>query len=193
VKRSAHNSYEVTAATARVAAALTLAIAAADARVTTAQQQLDASPLTTATTPAAIAATVAQVVQQMPTVPAQTAMPEPEYNPNAEWLNGLSVANGYAGGGLMNGAAMVGELGEEFVDFATPGRVYTAEQTRGMFSQSDLVPIMQALLNEVRELRSSENTVGEVVVAGMTTLTNHINKWAREGVPLGPDMLAENV
>ena len=40
----------------------------------------------------------------------------------------------FASGGLATGLSLVGENGPEMVDFRTPGRVYTAEQTQGMFN-----------------------------------------------------------
>jgi hypothetical protein len=56
----------------------------------------------------------------------------------------------YARGGLASGVSLVGEEGPEIVDFATPGRVYTADQTAGMFTQANA---QQELVDEVRKLR----------------------------------------
>jgi hypothetical protein len=53
---------------------------------------------------------------------------------------------GLASGGLGMGWSTVGETGTEVVDFATPGRVYTAQETRGMFAPPD------AIIAELREI-----------------------------------------
>lgn len=58
---------------------------------------------------------------------------------------------GFADGGLARGLSIVGENGPELVDFNSPGRVYTAEQTFGMFNGTS--PANQELVNEIRNLR----------------------------------------
>jgi len=63
----------------------------------------------------------------------------------------------HAMGGLASGLSLVGEQGPELVDFTSPGRVYTAEQTRGMFSSANdgfMNRTMQNLVDEVQQLRS---------------------------------------
>lgn len=52
------------------------------------------------------------------------------------WYLKYGKAEGFAVGGLaMPGWAIVGERGPELVNFSTPGRVYTAEQTQRMLAQ----------------------------------------------------------
>lgn len=52
------------------------------------------------------------------------------------WYLKYGKAEGFAAGGLaMPGWAIVGERGPELVNFSTPGRVYTAEQTQRMLDQ----------------------------------------------------------
>ena len=52
------------------------------------------------------------------------------------WYAMYGKAEGFAVGGLaMPGWAIVGERGPELVNFSTPGRVYTAEQTQRMLAQ----------------------------------------------------------
>jgi hypothetical protein len=82
-------------------------------------------------------------------------------------------APSHATGGLASGWSMVGEIGREMVDFQTPGRVYTADQTRGMFAPAandDLLTEMKALRAEVARLTAQ-------VAAGDTA-----NVQATEGV-----------
>lgn len=55
----------------------------------------------------------------------------------------------YASGGLASGWSMVGERGQEAVDFKTPGRVYSAEQTRGMFAGGGDNRALEAKLDRV--------------------------------------------
>lgn len=58
---------------------------------------------------------------------------------------------GFAKGGYASrGRHVVGELGPEIVDFKTPGRVYTAKETFGMFNGGNA---NAALIQEVQELR----------------------------------------
>jgi hypothetical protein len=67
---------------------------------------------------------------------------------------GADSPGGYAKGGFASGLSIVGEEGPELVDFKTPGRVYTASQTAGMFAGSDaMVSEMRALREEVKQLR----------------------------------------
>ena len=65
----------------------------------------------------------------------------------------------FAKGGLAQGWSLVGESGPELVDFSTPGRVYTAEDTFNSFNSgnSELVDLVQELTNEVKKLREQQN------------------------------------
>jgi hypothetical protein len=77
---------------------------------------------------------------------------------------------GFASGGLASGISMVGEAGRELVDFSTPGRVYTNEQTEGMFTGgSKLVEVVQELRQlrlEVTQLRTQQQTeTGHLITA----------------------------
>lgn len=58
-----------------------------------------------------------------------------------------------AGGGRASGLTLVGEMGPELVDFSTPGRVYTADQTAGMFAPATNNNVQQALIREIQNLR----------------------------------------
>ena len=64
---------------------------------------------------------------------------------------------GYASGGLAGrGINMVGEQGPELVDFASPGRVYTAGQTAAFGDNTALVAELKALRDEMSQLRSEQ-------------------------------------
>jgi hypothetical protein len=60
---------------------------------------------------------------------------------------------GLAGGGRASGLTLVGEMGPELVDFSMPGRVYSADQTAGMFIPGSNNSGQQQLIQEVRNLR----------------------------------------
>lgn len=59
-----------------------------------------------------------------------------------------------ATGGWRQGLTLVGELGPEVVDFKTPGQVYTAEQTAGMFAPNLNATNQQAIVQELKALRT---------------------------------------
>lgn len=89
-----------------------------------------------------------------------------------------------ARGGWRSGITLVGEQGPEFVDFQTPGRVYTADQTAGMFSsprgsngQQAVIAELQALRTEVAQLRKEQQQqTGDLITtnydAAQTLATN---------------------
>jgi hypothetical protein len=59
-----------------------------------------------------------------------------------------------ASGGLGRGLTLVGELGPELVDFNQPGRVYTADQTEGMFApRANVSNNMSAVVAELRQVK----------------------------------------
>ena len=58
-----------------------------------------------------------------------------------------------ASGGRVSGLTLVGEMGPELVDFTTPGNVYTAEQTAGMFTGTNMNAAVGAMVLEIQQLR----------------------------------------
>ncbi len=79
-----------------------------------------------------------------------------------------------AGGGRSSGLTLVGELGPELVDFSTPGRVYTADQTAGMFSAPTgasqsfgaMVAEIRNLKDEVTQLRrEQQKQTGDIIIS----------------------------
>lgn len=83
-------------------------------------------------------------------------------NTNIALIAGVPQA---ASGGRVSGLTLVGEMGPELVDFTTPGRVYTADQTAGMFTpgigntgQQQLIQEVRNLRQEVAKLREQQST-----------------------------------
>ena len=69
-------------------------------------------------------------------------------------VNNPSNIPGLAQGGLGRGITLVGETGPELVDFTNPGRVYTAEQTQGMFNnQPNMTAHVGQLVSEMKQVR----------------------------------------
>ena len=93
-----------------------------------------------------------------------------EINANIATIAGVPAA---AGGGRVSGLTLVGEMGPELVDFSTPGRVYNADQTAGMFvagngnvGQQQLIQEVRNLRQEVAKLREQQNTeTGHIINA----------------------------
>lgn len=84
----------------------------------------------------------------------------------------FSQLRGYASGGLPYGLSILGERGPELVDFTTPARVYTHEQTRGMFAPRD----DGALIEEIKGLRAEVATLrnAATITASSTRKTSDI-------------------
>ena len=78
-----------------------------------------------------------------------------------------------ATGGYRQGITLVGEEGPEVVDFTNPGRVYTADQTAGMFNTTragfsiqPLVTEINALRKEVSDLRKDQQRqTGDIIMS----------------------------
>jgi hypothetical protein len=61
----------------------------------------------------------------------------------------------FATGGYASGRALVGENGPEFVDFKTPGRVYPADQTAGMFGSGDAAEVLTRIEERLAKIESN--------------------------------------
>jgi hypothetical protein len=92
-------------------------------------------------------------------------------NENIAKIAGVPAA---AGGGRASGLTLVGEMGPELVDFSTPGRVYTADQTAGMFTGGGnmagaigaMVAEVQQLRAEVQQLRQDQQKqTGDIIIS----------------------------
>lgn len=90
------------------------------------------------------------------------------------------AAGGYHGGG----AAVVGELGREVMDLATPARVYTADQTRGMFgSYSALLEEVKALRSEMSAWRNDTRRVDIEKILRLQNMDARLKKFDIDGLP----------
>lgn len=81
---------------------------------------------------------------------------------------------GLAGGGRASGLTLVGELGPELVDFTNPARVYTSDQTAGMFNSptntnqvfANIATEIRSLKQEVIQLRKEQQKqTGDIIVS----------------------------
>lgn len=124
-----------------------------------------------------VANSVVAATASTPTTPTVSAVDSASSGINFSYLD--SGAYGAAAtGGKVSGITMVGELGPELVDFTQPGRVYTAEQTKGMFAANDssggtsmaqaiqsLTREVQYLNKEVAQLRKEQNQQTGALIA----------------------------
>ncbi len=101
----------------------------------------------------AAAETVAQVTEPTASTYQSSYTTPYTYSYNYSSYNSDSDGySGYATGGLApKGTHIVGELGPELVDFTTPGRVYTAQETFGMFNGGGS-SVASAVGNMTREI-----------------------------------------
>jgi hypothetical protein len=82
----------------------------------------------------------------------------------------LVGAPAHATGGYASGWALVGERGPEMVNFSNPAQVYTADQTRGMFSAGQsmnaMVAELQQLRQEIAQLRKEQQQqTGDIIIS----------------------------
>lgn len=181
-RNAARSPVEVAAAFAKVQADLTTAAASADSQATIAQQQLDA--MTEQLTALGLVNTSVLSVKDALTAYLDTqAAIQQETLRYAALLAGATPP-GFAGGGLASGIARVGERGTETVDFETPGRVYTAEQTQGMFaSNAALEPLLRDLNSKLDVLIDSTRTGDVAMVASLSKVESRLRKFDVDGMP----------
>jgi hypothetical protein len=89
---------------------------------------------------------------------------------------------GHASGGVASGLSLVGEEGRELVDFSSPGRVYTASQTAGMFAgNAELLNEVRALREEVAGLRQENNSGNMSIFRKLNNLDANIDRVTERG------------
>ncbi|MBU0592449.1 MAG: phage tail length tape measure family protein [Gammaproteobacteria bacterium] len=109
-------------------------------------------------------------------------------------LRNLSLIPAHASGGLADrGWALVGEQGPELVNFSDPGRVYTADQTRAVFSANDEWDYRQtsgasaidlsALVNELQQLRQELAEAQYAIARNTRDTAKHMERWDSDGMP----------
>ena len=109
-------------------------------------------------------------------------------------LAGITPIQAAATGGWRQGITLVGEKGPEIVDFTSPGRVYTADQTAGMFAQpAGATPAFNTLISEVKQLRAElvtlrkeqQQQIGDLINTNYdatNTLADHITEAVTSSV-----------
>lgn len=114
------------------------------------------------------------------TGPAIPSAPKPGYLANTtsgwtntDWAYVLKQAGvgAHARGGVGSGWSLVGEEGPELVDFASPGRVYTASQTQAMLgggASNEVASLLRELLAENREMKAELQQVKQTGQAAIT-------------------------
>jgi len=98
-----------------------------------------------------------QVTYETAAANASTLLSQELTNILAGLATQVTPVKGFAMGGLANrGVNMVGENGPELVDFASPGRVYTAGQTAAFGDTTALVAELKSLKDELSQLRNDQ-------------------------------------
>lgn len=211
VKQSAHSPQEIAAAIARVQAGLTTAAASETARATMAQSQLDAMTqqltalgainTTVATVGDALtgylqainrnsAAQLALQTAQMQAAGTSTVTGDFQSFTDAAIaaavaaLSTPSTIPGHATGGIASGVSQVGERGREVLDFQTPARVYTNEQTEGMFaSNAALEPLLRQVVELLQTARTEERMEAAAVITPLLKIDSRLKKFDTVGMP----------
>jgi hypothetical protein len=162
---------------------------AAQSAIQQAQLQYAASIAAQQSAPPPTATAVAQVSS----VPSNVVYVGPVTGTNYTYGQALdqrdlpqSFVGGFAKGGLARGGiAMVGEDGPELVDFSTPGRVYTNDQTRGMFAPSNatLEPLLREVTKKLDVLVDSVRTGDVAMLQQLATVASKLKKFDTIGMP----------
>ena len=81
-----------------------------------------------------------------------------------------------AAGGFSRGLTLVGENGPELVNFADPGMVYSASQSRSMMTD-------QSVSQELANLRSENKAQMRALVSLQSRMTRLLERWDGDGLP----------
>ena len=100
------------------------------------------------------------------------------YGSVPEWYKNAGKIEGFAKGGLASGWGIAGEYGPELIDFSTPGRVYTAEQTRQILTPP-AVGTDGSLVAEIAKLREQNKEMARELRIANTRLEK-MEKYAKE-------------
>ena len=96
----------------------------------------------------------------------------------SEWYKNAGKIEGFAKGGLASGWGIAGEYGPELIDFSTPGRVYTAEQTRQILTPP-AVGTDRSLVAEIVKLREQNKEMARELRIANARLEK-MEKYAKE-------------
>ena len=100
------------------------------------------------------------------------------YGSVPEWYKNAGKIEGFAKGGLASGWGIAGEYGPELIDFSTPGRVYTAEQTRQIL-MPPAVGTDGSLVAEIAKLREQNKEMARELRIANARLEK-MEKYAKE-------------
>lgn len=100
------------------------------------------------------------------------------YGSVTEWYKNAGKIEGFAKGGLASGWGIAGEYGPELIDFSTPGRVYTAEQTRQIL-MPPAVGTDGSLVAEIAKLREQNKEMARELRIANARLEK-MEKYAKE-------------
>jgi hypothetical protein len=99
----------------------------------------------------------------------------------------IKLHGAHANGGIASGWSLVGEQGPEVINFDQPARVYTASQSREMFSGGrdsaaarESVELLREVLIELRADKTQRGAVGKETIAKLSSLEQKLAKQSRE-------------
>jgi tape measure domain-containing protein len=81
-----------------------------------------------------------------------------------------------AAGGFARGLTLVGENGPELVNFADPGMVYSASQSRSMMADTSVT-------QELTDLRNENKVQLRAMVSLQNRMTKIVEQWNNDGLP----------
>lgn len=154
---------------------------------------IDDSVLSVASAVNALASVIAAMNQQSQSVVKQPTIQEaigpfvvdtgPTYTIPG-WGDGIPrVPKMFADGGLASGWSIVGEQGPELVNFTSPGRVYTAEETSGMLgysaSNDEVVELLSEVLTELKAANQQRGQVATVQIKQLSQLKSEAEAQKR--------------
>jgi len=85
----------------------------------------------------------------------------------------------YAKGGYYpGGLALVGEKGPELINFAQPGQVYTADQTRNILGGSNA-----EVVRLLRELIANSRAQSVAIAKPLVSMDKRFSRWDLDGIP----------
>ena len=118
-------------------------------------------------------------------------------------LTGNAIPAFASGGYYPGGLALVGERGPEFINFANPGQVYTADQTAQMLAGPALQPFaggfgggamqatfdrmaqqMASMAREIASLRAENRQFGTAIATNTGKSSRLMDRWDGEGAPV---------
>jgi hypothetical protein len=110
---------------------------------------------------------------------ASTAFPALDTTNFGSIYNSYEVPAFASGGNYAGGLALVGEQGPELINFDSPGRVYTAQETSGMLSGVNSPEVVGLLKQVISDGRVNAQALANV----MLRVARLLEKWEGFGIP----------